>query len=58
MATNEQLIEIFAAFDQGLATHTATLVALDAVKVRGDFRADNSFIGFDYDTQTWIDESA
>lgn len=58
MATTSQYLDIFSDFDTGRSTEAETLLRLDRVKVRGQFRADKSFIGYDYDRQEWIDEPA
>lgn len=39
----------------GLYTQAEVLKELEAKNIHGDFRANGSFIGYDYANQNWID---
>ncbi len=53
MTENAQTI--LAAHESGLITEGETILALDEQEIRGTFRDDGSFIGYDYRNQGWID---
>ena len=39
----------------GLYTKEEALAALDQIQIRGQLRPDNSFIGYDYANQFWVE---
>lgn len=51
-------IEIFWRHDVHGQSEAETLAQLDAIQIRGTFRADGSFLGYDYANQCWLDEPA
>ena len=52
---NQAIKHIIEAHKAGRITAPAAEQNLDCYKVRGAFRADKSFIGYDYNRQEWID---
>ncbi len=46
---------ILAAQDEGRINEADAMTALDGQEVRGAFRTDGSYIGYDYRNQIWID---
>jgi len=42
-------------YQDGLLDKSQALSQLDQLQVRGDFRDDDSFIGYDYSNQEWIE---
>ncbi len=52
---NRKIERIIDARQTGLITESEALQNLDCYQVRGAFRSDQSFIGYDYDNQEWID---
>ena len=58
MTHNMNIIQAFANYDDGLTTEAECHAALDAEQVRGAFRPDGSYLGYDYRDQVWIDEPA
>ncbi len=51
-------IEIFWRHDVHGQSEAETLAQLDAIQIRGAFRVDGSFVGYDYANQCWLDEPA
>ena len=49
---------IIKARQSGLITESEAQQNLDCYSVRGAFRDDQSFIGYDYNRQEWIDTRA
>lgn len=48
-------MRIIAVYQAGLITEAEATQQLEGQEVRGSFRDDDSFIGYDYDNQEWID---
>ena len=57
-AVSYRVCLIVMAYQDGMISRDECVERLELLRVRGAFRTDNSYIGYDYGTQQWVEVAA